>query len=170
MEFCMTNLRLYNKKQNIYLKKFLKRKNNTKFTLSNRRDIINKGGESMDLSNFKPYIVSPGVSSLTIGKNGLAFSKTAVIRLDKPEFVVLLIDVKDHVLAVQPTEKENENATPFFKKGRKNIFVRWNYQDLIEQISELMSWNFKNTTYKVKGEYSSEDNLLVFKLDEATPI
>lgn len=121
----------------------------------------------MDLSNFKPYTVSAGVSTLTIGKGGVAFSKTAVIRLDKTPYVELLISDETHALAVRPVSGDDENATSFFRAGKKNIMVRWNYQDLLDRISDMMGWNLNETTYKVKGEYYAQQNTLVFELDQA---
>ena len=121
----------------------------------------------MDLSNFKPYTVSAGVSTITIGKGGVAFSKTAVIRLNKAAYVELLFDEEEHVLAIQPVEEDSENATAFFKPGKKNIMVRWNYQDLLDHIAEMMSWNLNETTYKVKGEFHSKEDILTFDLNEA---
>ncbi|WP_203641574.1 hypothetical protein [Levilactobacillus andaensis] len=122
----------------------------------------------MDLSNFTPYTVSPGVSTVTIGKNGMAFSKTAVIRLGKPEYVEFLINDKDKMIAIQAVDEQTEESTYFFKPGRKNVMVRWNYQDLIERISEMMDWDTESNTYKIRGEYYPDGNVLTFSLGEAT--
>lgn len=121
----------------------------------------------MDLSKFKPYALSSGVPTLTIGKSGLAFSKTAVIRLGKSEYAQLLIDSDDKVIAVQAVTEDNDNAVAFFKSGRKNILVRWNYQDLIDRIIQMMNWNVESHTYKVKGTFYPEDKLLTFDLKNA---
>ncbi|ASG79779.1 hypothetical protein [Lactiplantibacillus pentosus] len=122
----------------------------------------------MDLSKFKPYTVSPGVATITIGKNGLAFSKTAVIRLGKPEYVELLVNDDDKIIVIRALSEQSETSTNFFKPGKKNIMVRWNYQDLIERIAEMMNWDTENKTYKVRGEYHPEDNLLSFSLKNAS--
>lgn len=124
----------------------------------------------MDLSKFKPYVVSAGVSTLTVSKGGIAFSKTAVLRLNKAAYVELLINDDDHIIAIQPVDEGTENATTFFRKGRKNIMVRWNFQDLVDRISEMMNWNVQEATYKVKGEYHSKEGVLTFDLNSAYPI
>jgi len=124
----------------------------------------------MDLSKFKPYTVSPGVASITVGKNGLAFSKTAVIRLGKPEYVELLVNDEDKIIVIKAVQGQSESSTNFFKPGKKNIMVRWNYQDLIERIAEMMNWDTETKTYKIRGEYHPEDNLLSFPLKEASTI
>ena len=124
----------------------------------------------MDLSKFKPYTVSPGVATITIGKNGLAFSKTAVIRLGKPEYVELLVNDDDKIIAIRALSEQSETSTNFFRPGKKNIMVRWNYQDLIERITEMMNWDTENKTYKVRGEYYPEDNLLSFSLKDASTL
>ncbi|ANK62975.1 hypothetical protein [Loigolactobacillus backii] len=124
----------------------------------------------MDFSKFKPYVVSAGVSTLTIGKGGISFSKTAVLRLEKAAYVELLINDEDHILVIKPVTVDSENATVFFRAGKKNIMVRWNYQDLTDRLAEMMGWKIQETTYKVKGEYNLQEGILIFDLNKARPI
>lgn len=118
----------------------------------------------MDLSGFKEYNLSNGLPTMTISKNGISFSQTAVIRLRKPEFAEILINSVDEQVVVRAASKDNPNSAPFFKTNKKIISVRWNYKDLIQTFEELMNWNVAEHTYKVEGSFSIDDNLILFDL------
>lgn len=124
----------------------------------------------MDLSDFKEYNLSNGLPTMTISKNGISFSQTAVIRLKKPEFAEILINSIDKRVVVRPASESDSNAAPFFKPGKKIISVRWNYKDLIQTFEELMGWDVNVHTYKVEGFFSIEDNLLLFDLKKVTEV
>lgn len=50
-----------------------------------------RGGSSM-LDGFKQYNMAVGTSSVSITDNGIAFSKAAIVRIGKPEYVIFMID------------------------------------------------------------------------------
>lgn len=107
---------------------------------------------------------------MTIAKSGISFSRTAVVRLGKPEFVELLMDSDKKQIVIKSSDEGNPNAAPFFKKNRKIVTARWNYRDLIQTFEEMMHWNTEMHTYKVEGSYLMEDNLLFFDLNDTQVI
>ena len=46
----------------------------------------------MALAGFKKFNLSTGISSISITQNGVAFSKTAVLRMEKAPYVCVYID------------------------------------------------------------------------------
>ncbi|GAB5053687.1 hypothetical protein PESHB5_01860 [Pediococcus parvulus] len=121
----------------------------------------------MDLSNFKTYSISTGIIRMTVAKSGISFSKTAVIRLGKPEFACILINSEEKIVVIQKSNKDDEAAAPFFKSGRKNVTVRWNYRDLLQRLEEMMNWDTNENTYRIDGMYHSEEDVLSFDLKAA---
>ncbi|ALB29846.1 hypothetical protein [Companilactobacillus heilongjiangensis] len=124
----------------------------------------------MDTSNFKVYSLSNGLPTMTVAKSGISFSRTAVIRLNKPKYAELLMDVEKKAILIKPSEESNPDAAPFYKEDRKLVMARWNYKDLIQRFEEMMSWNTDEHTYKIEGKYFMEDNELLFNLNEAQTI
>src|SRR5699024_2135442 len=104
---------------------------------------------------------------ITLSKSGLSFSQTAINSLGRPEFVKLMVDKDDKLIAVQVVGQDDEDATPFFKKGRKNLVVRWNYVTLTTLLEELMGWDVSTQTYKIRGQTISKDDALLFDLNKA---
>ena len=64
------------------------------------------------LENFKPFNFNEGVPYVSITNNGITFNKSVVIKLDYPEFVVLLIDENSKRIANQKCESNTQNAAP----------------------------------------------------------
>lgn len=118
----------------------------------------------MNLDDFKPYNLSSGLPTMTVAKSGISFSQTAVIRLGKPEYVELLVNTADKVIAIRVVDEDDPNATPFYKPSRKVVSAKWNYQDFNHMLEKLMGWDTKVHTYRINGTYSLEDRLLVFDL------
>ncbi|MFQ9705957.1 MAG: hypothetical protein ACLRX6_02570 [Limosilactobacillus pontis] len=120
----------------------------------------------MSLEGFKVITLVGGDIALTISKTGISFSQAAIIQLGKPRYVRLLINEKDKELAVQATDKNDNEKTSFFNPSRKTIAVRWGNKLLRQKIVELMHWN-PNYMYKIRGDYLHKDQALLFKLNEA---
>lgn len=118
------------------------------------------------LEGFKRYDIAIGTSSVSITDNGIAFSKAAIIRMEKPEYVIFLIDKSGKKIAIQKAEKNDDGATQFYTK-KKNISVRWNNKDLLKTIAEMMNWELSGNIYKVEGEYISAENAMIFDLKNA---
>ena len=118
------------------------------------------------LEGFKKFNVTVGPSSVTIGKNGLGFSKTAVIRMNKCEYVCLLINEESKKIAIQECRASDESATKFYA-NQKTSSVRWNNRELLNTLTQMMNWDLSEKNYKIEGEYLSEEKALVFDLTKA---
>lgn len=118
------------------------------------------------LEGFKRYDIAIGTSSVSITDNGIAFSKAAIIRIGKPEYVVFLMNENDKKIAIQKAEKNDEGAIQFYTK-KKNVSVRWNNKDLLKTITEMMNWKLSGNIYKAEGEYVSAENAMIFDLKNA---
>ncbi|MCI7685433.1 MAG: hypothetical protein MSS24_01710 [Clostridiales bacterium] len=118
------------------------------------------------LKGFEKYNMSPGLAAITITPNGIGFSKTAVQRMNKCEYVVVLIDYSGKRFAVQKCGKSEEGATRFYR-GQKTVAVRWNNKELTKTLCSMMNWDIGKNTYKVNGDYDPEEEAIVFDLSTA---
>ena len=123
------------------------------------------------LDNFKPYSVTSGMLTVTFSNYGVSFSRAAVVRLEKPEYATLLINNEEKMIAIQASNENDENASPFYKKRANSVITaRWNSKELIKTISSMMNWNLDEESFKVDGDYLPEENAIVFNLKNAEPV
>ena len=93
------------------------------------------------------------------------------MKLDYPEYAVLLIDESSKRIAVQACEDSTPNATQFYKKKDSNVIsVRWNGRDLLNTIQTMMGWNLKKMAYKVDGVLLKDEHAMLFDLTTATEL
>ena len=124
------------------------------------------------LDGFKAFNMNEGVPYASITPNGITFNKSVVMKLEYPEFVVLLIDEASKRMAVQVCDETNTNAVSFFKKDRasKVISVRWNSRDLLNTLQEMMQWNLQEIPFRVDGKLLKEERAMLFDLKAATEL
>lgn len=121
------------------------------------------------LDGFERFDLSPGLAAITITANGIGFSKTAVQRMGKCEYVVALIDYSGKRFAVQKCEEGDDGATKFYR-GQKTIAVRWNNKELIKTLCSMMGWDVSHRSYKVNGDYEPDEDAIIFDLSSAEEI
>ena len=121
------------------------------------------------LDGFELIPLVAGTPAISITEASISFNKTAVEKLSSPEYVQVLINRANSSLAVVPCSCSEEGARPFLKEGRnpKNG-VRWNNNDLKAELVRQVGWDLSNSGKKIKGDYSAEDNALIFDLNAAT--
>ena len=123
------------------------------------------------LEGFEVYNYSIGTASLTLSDNGVAFSKTAVIKMGKCEFVKLLINFSEKKVAIIECDKDEEGSINFYNPNKKLIAVRWNNKELQKTLANLMDWELSDgKAYKIDGTYSFEDQAMIFDLETAEMI
>jgi len=125
------------------------------------------------LHGFETIKLTKGLPSISITRNGLTFNKTAVVKLGEPEYVVLMKNEPDKLIAVQACKEDELDKTPFLiRKRNKNLSVRWNNRDLISTIAKMMHWNLSGVSkgYRINGDYISEERAMIFDLKEAEEI
>ena len=122
----------------------------------------------MDLSNFKPFNFQEGVPYLSVTENGVTFSKAVTLKMQKPEYVLFLIDRQEKMVALKACDEKTPNAVKFFNTNRNNaiLSVRWNSRDLLNTLSQLMDWDLSKGGYRISGASYQEDNVILFDLKE----
>lgn len=120
------------------------------------------------LDGFEVVNLTIGAPYISITKNGLTFNKSAIVKLGKPSSVKLLMNKARRMIAVQPCDDSDENATPFFKAKKSGLItVRWNNGELISTISKLMEWDLSKNSYRIDGDLLDEEKAMVFDLKSA---
>ncbi len=123
------------------------------------------------LSGFKAFNFNEGVPYVSITPNGITFNKSVVMKLDYPEFAVLLIDESSKRIAVQACDANTPNAVQFYKPKASNVIsVRWNGKDLLNTIQGMMNWKLKEVSFKVDGILLKDERAMLFDLTTATEL
>ena len=120
------------------------------------------------LNGFEVYNYSSGTASLTLSDNGVGFSKTAVQKMGRCEYVKLLINFNEKMVAIQKCDKDDSDSILFFNPKKKIVSVRWSNKDLQKTILSMMGWNLREgMAYKADGVYVPEDNAMIFDLTKS---
>ena len=123
------------------------------------------------LENFKTFNFNEGVPYVSVTSNGITFNKAVVMKLDYPQYVVLLIDENSQRIAIQVCDEKTPNAVAFYKEKKSNVIsVRWNGRDLLNTIKNMMGWNLEKESYRTDGELIQEENAMIFNLRDATSL
>lgn len=118
------------------------------------------------LEGFKQYNMTIGTASVSITENGIAFSKTTIIKMDKVPYVKLLIDEEGKRIAIQKALENDEGAIGFYN-NQKIVSVRWNNKELLKTVAKMMNWELSGNVYRVDGDYVAEEEAMIFDLKEA---
>jgi len=125
-----------------------------------------------DKSKFKPYAKTKGIASVSITKNGLAFSQKAVDKLGRPEYIELLVNEDDRQLAFIASNGGAPNAFPCMV-NRKNTDVanfRINKKDLILTLANMLQCSLENLSFRVTGEFFENNSVMLIDLRKAERI
>lgn len=124
------------------------------------------------LSGFRSFNFDEGVPYVSITTNGVTFNKSVVVKLNYPEYVVLLINEEERMIAVQVCDEHIENSVPFYKEKKSGIVsVRWNGRDLLNTLEGIMpDWNLKQIGYRIDGTHLRAENAILFDLNKAVPL
>lgn len=121
------------------------------------------------LEGFEAFDFSEGVANMSITSNGVTFNKAVTMKLHYPEWVLLLINPATCEIAIQPCSEDTPNRATFFKEKDSGVLsVRWNSKDLLNRLEELMSWDLKQSSYRVAGTLLRNENAILFDLKSAT--
>lgn len=121
----------------------------------------------MALDGFRLYLPTTGEATATLTKNGLGMSKAVIAKLGKCEYVRILFDYEGKRMAIVKTD-ENDDAKTEFARAGKNTGIRWNSKDLVSTICQITGWKVDNEEkYTVPGEYSVDDDAMIFDFNNA---
>lgn len=125
----------------------------------------------MVLDGFVAFNFNEGVPYVSITNNGVTFNKAVVMKLNYPAFVQLLINDNSRQIALLPCHENAFNAVSFYKPKNNNVIsVRWNAKDLLNTLKDLMGWDLTQEAYKVDGAFVKDENVMLFDLNQATPM
>ena len=117
--------------------------------------------------NFTTFNFNEGVPYVTVTKNGVAFNKGVIMKLNYPTHVLLLINAVNKQIAIKACSSDNPNAIAFYNDEKKSnaLTVRWNARDLLNTIKEITGWDYSKEGYKAAGTLISEEQAILFDLN-----
>lgn len=118
------------------------------------------------LDGFKQYNMSVGKSTVSVTENGVSFSKTCVLKMEKCQYVRLFIDETDKRIAIQKAQKEDDGSIAFYNE-QKIVSVRWNNKELLKTIAKMMEWELRGNVYRADGDYLASEEAMIFDLKVA---
>lgn len=120
------------------------------------------------LTGFKEIQLLTGNAFLSLSKNGVAFNKNVIIKMQYPDRIKLLVNDKENKIAIQAVDNADDNTLGFFREGMDvKKGVRYNNRELINTIASMMSWNLNDSIFRIDGIYYDEDRAMVFDLNLA---
>lgn len=122
------------------------------------------------LEGFEPIKRVKGVPTVTISKDGVAFTTAVLEKLGKPAFVIPMIDRVGKRFAIVSSEIETNDTRQFYKEDRKSSYgIRWSDRDLRSTLATMMGWSLDACGYRAEGTYDFDENAFVFDLKNAKP-
>lgn len=123
----------------------------------------------LEIGKFKKVNLTTGLPYMSVTDNGMTFSKSAVIKMNKPSYVELLLNEDDKQLAIRACDKSEEGSIAFAKSA-KSTNVRMNNKDFLNTLSRMMGWDLKESGYRVSGEWFEQEQIMLFDMKQANMI
>ncbi len=123
------------------------------------------------LEGFTSFNFEEGAPYVSVTKNGVTFNKSVIMKLNYPNYVVLLINAAEKKIALQSCDPSTPNSIVFYKgkdDASKPLSVRWNAKDLLQTLSRMMEWDLEMKSYRIYGEPLPENKAMLFDLNTAT--
>lgn len=119
--------------------------------------------------NFTTFNFNEGVPYVTVTKNGVSFNKGVIMKLNHPEYVLLLINATNKQIAIKACSSNDPNAIVFYNEEKKSnvLSVRWNAKDLLNTLKDIAGWDYTKEGYKVTGTLVPEEQAMLFDLNNA---
>lgn len=123
------------------------------------------------LENFTAFNFAEGVPYVSVTNHGVTFNKSVVMKLNYPEYVVLLIDEAGKRIAIQKCGSATPNAVSFYKPKKSNVIsVRWNGKDLLNTLQSITGWDLNKNGFRVDGILLKDEDAMLFDLTTATDL
>lgn len=119
------------------------------------------------LEGFKLINIAAGSPMVSITKNGVSFSRSAIAKINYPPYVHVMLDEVGARMAIIPSALDDD-AMPF-AKDKKSRYVRWNNRDFTKRLLNLVSLDLNSPDFKgirVESEYYPNENALIFNLKD----
>lgn len=139
-------------------------------------NVCDEGSEVLNLSLLQGFDVvdlvkTKGESVLTLTSNAVKFNKATAVELNYPPFIRVLINAKDHRIAIQPCTEKNPNAIQFSNpEGEQTYAIFVKVPALLVEIRRLMSFeeDGEKISYSIKGNLYPDENVIIYDLEKAT--
>ena len=89
------------------------------------------------LEGFEPLVIASGTPYITVTRNGVAFNKPVLEKMERADFVQFFIDRNGRRFAICPCGKDEINAIKFYRGRDLSDGVRMNNSDLRETLAGL---------------------------------
>jgi len=116
-----------------------------------------QGFQKVNLNNNSPAV--------SVSNYGLTFNKAVVDTMRGPDYIDLLLDEQGKRIAIKPSNEET--SIPFCINKSNIVNARINNKDFSRRLFNLMGWEYCPTSYKVLGEWYSEEQVFIFDLKSA---
>lgn len=122
------------------------------------------------LEGFMQITLLEGNTFMTVTSKGIKFNGNVVYRMQKAEYVHLLLNFNKNQLAIQKCQKQDNYSVLFLSRDKN-----WNWKNGVQlknqllqpKISNVMDWNLAEYNYRIDGIFSEEDNAVIFDLNSA---
>ncbi|MCR5091565.1 MAG: hypothetical protein K6B51_02565 [Bacilli bacterium] len=118
------------------------------------------------LDGFTQVALGNNSPSVSISNYGLTFNKVVLDTMAKPSYVDLFLDEKGKRLAIRGTE--TSTSVPFCVSKSNGVNARINNKEFARKLFGLMGWEYRNVSYRVPGEWHSNEGVFIFDLNAAT--
>ena len=103
-------------------------------------------------------------------QNRIRFYRTFLKELGNPKYVQLMVNSKDKILAIKPSETLDSFSVKLNSHIEKEHCYELHSLNLITELFNLMNWTEKNYTYKIVGRMDKATTTGFFPLTQATKI
>lgn len=120
------------------------------------------------LEGFVKIPIFKGTVFMSVSKGVVSFSGKSVLLMQKASFVNFLVNEEDKKIAIQKCNKGSGDAISFCRseKSFKNGVHLHNFE-IAALIAEMMGWDLEKFYYRIDGEFSEEDQAMIFDLNFA---
>ena len=118
------------------------------------------------LDGFVPFDFNAGYPYVSVTSNGLTFNKSVTVKMNYPEYVLLLINEDKKQIALRSCDESENGAVAFYKRRASGILsVRWNSKDLTSTVESLMGWDLSHDSYRIDGTLVKSERVMIFDLN-----
>lgn len=115
--------------------------------------------------NFEWFDKKVGAPMISVAKYGLTFNKGAVIKMNRPEYVMLGFDKTNLTIGIKVCDETEEMKMEFASRERQG-YVRINSKQFVKYIESSTDdeLKFDNKAIQFIGKWIEEDKLMVVDL------
>ena len=117
------------------------------------------------LQGFEKVSLNNNAPAVSVSNYGLTFNKAVVDTMRGPDYIDLLLDEKGKRIAIRPSNEET--SIPFCINKSNIVNARINNKEFSRKLFSIMGWEYRPTSYKVSGEWYSEEQAFIFELNSA---